>query len=77
MEAVLLVTGALDIPDRPPPKRTGGGGDEEDDEESSEDEGSSHKMRSAVTATNARHQKNVRSSGRKKGDSDSDFEFDI
>jgi len=75
LEAVLLVTGALDIPDRPPPKRNSAG---DEDEVSSEDERLSNRMRSAVKTTNTRHQKNVRSSGRKKDDDDgSDFEFDL
>ena len=71
LEAILLVTGALDIPNRPSPKHSRG----DEDEDSSEGELSSDKMRRSGVPT--RHQKNVRSSGRKEGDDDSDFEFDL
>jgi len=65
------LTGALDIPDRLPPKATARGDEDGDD---SEDD---LPLRSAVTTTNARSMKNVRSSGKKKDDSDSEFEFDM
>ena len=80
LEAVLLLTGALDLPDRLPPK-VNTARDDDDDGDSSEDGygvPSTRKMRSAVTTTNAKSVKNVRSSGgRGKGDSDSEFEFDM
>jgi hypothetical protein len=58
----------LDLPDRLHPKR----GDEDDGDRSEDD----LSLQSAVTTTNARSLKNVRS-GRKKDDSDSEFEFDM
>ncbi|KAH9484057.1 Phosducin-like protein 3 [Psilocybe cubensis] len=74
LEAILLVTGALDIPDRVEPT---GGKDEEEDEDFEEDDGDpSSRMRSAATSTNARAPRNIRSQ-KKKDDSDSDFEFDM
>jgi len=74
LEAILLVTGALDLPDRPGTRRKDD--DEEDDLEDLDDDPSS-RMRSAATSTNARPPKNIRSSQTKKDDSDSDFEFDM
>ncbi|KAJ3508949.1 hypothetical protein NLJ89_g5474 [Agrocybe chaxingu] len=74
LEAWLLVTGALDLPDRPGPKRTGGSDDEDLEDDLSDDPSSG--MRSSSAFTNARPQKNIRSS-QKKNDSDSDFEFDM
>jgi len=65
LEAILLVTGALDFPDRPGPNINQG---DEDDDPSS-------RMRSAATSTNFRPQKNIRQ--QKANDSDSDFEFDM
>ncbi|KAF8158730.1 thioredoxin-like protein [Pholiota molesta] len=74
LEAILLVTEALDLPDRPGPasKR-----EEEDDDDLEDDDGDpSSRMRSAATSTNAWPPKNIRSS-KKKDDSDSEFEFDM
>ncbi|RDB24011.1 Phosducin-like protein 3 [Hypsizygus marmoreus] len=71
LEAILMVTGALHLPERP---KGQGKGDE--DGESEEDDDPSSRMRSAVTSTNRKPQKNIRSQA--KGDeSDSDFDFDL
>lgn len=68
LEALLLVAGAIQQPERKPPRT-------EDDSDEDEDDGydRSSKMRSAATSTNARAPKNVRNSK----DDDSDFEFDL
>ncbi|KAF8968312.1 thioredoxin-like protein [Flammula alnicola] len=76
LEAILLVTGALDLPDRPGPAPERRDDEDEDDLEEEDDDPSS-RMRSAATSTNARPQRNIRSSQRKGDDSDSDFEFDM
>ncbi|EKM83064.1 hypothetical protein AGABI1DRAFT_111587 [Agaricus bisporus var. burnettii JB137-S8] len=70
LEAMLIMTGAVDSPDRP---LTGDRRGDDDDSEGEDDDISS-RMRSKVTRTNARTAKNIRSS---KDDSDSDFEFDM
>jgi len=78
LEAILLVTGALDLPEN---FSSYGGNriekDSDDDDRDDDDDDPSSRMRSAVTSTNARHPKNIRSSQKKKGDSDSEFEFDM
>ena len=72
----MLVTGALDLPETfgqaSEHSRLRAEEDYEDDEE--DDGDSSSRMRSAVTSTNARPLKNIRSS---QNDSDSAFEFDM
>ncbi|KAF5358534.1 hypothetical protein D9756_001948 [Leucocoprinus leucothites] len=70
LEAMLIMSSAIDPPEKPPP------GSRRRDSDESEDEGedASSRMRSKVASTNARAQKNVRSS---RDDSDSEFEFDI
>ena len=78
LEAILLVTGTLDLPET----FSGYGGHrvEEDGGDDGDDDGDddpSSKMRSAVTSTNARPPKNIRSSQKNKNDSDSEFEFDM
>ena len=82
LEAILLVTGALDLPE----KFSGYGGhrvekdgndDGDNDDDDDDDDDPSSRMRSAVTSTNARHPKNIRSSQKNKNDSDSEFEFDM
>lgn len=74
LEAILLVTEALDLPERSGPSvRRDDGSDSED----LEDDDPSSRMRSAATSTNARAPKNLRSAQKKTGDSDSDFEFDM
>ncbi len=69
LEAMLLMSGAVDPPERPPPGNRRGG-----DESENEDDDAASRMRSNVTRTNARTQKNIRSS---REDPDSDFEFDL
>jgi len=79
LEAILLVTGALDLPEtfsgygghRVEEDGDDDGGDDDDDDDPSS------RMRSAVTSTNARPLKNIRSSQKNKNDSDSEFEFDM
>jgi hypothetical protein len=76
LEAILLVTGALDLPET----FSGYGGhrvEEDGDDDGDDDDDPSSRMRSAVTSTNARPLKNIRSSQKNKNDSDSDFEFDM
>lgn len=75
LEAILLVTGALDIPEvsRPAERRP-----DDDDSAEEEDYDLSSRMRSATTATNGRNKRNIRGPEKKKGnDSDSDFDFDL
>lgn len=75
LEAILLVTGALDIPEvsRPAERRP-----DDDDSAEEEDYDPSSRMRSATTATNGRNKRNIRGPEKKKGDdSDSDFDFDL
>lgn len=69
LEAMLLVSGAVDLPERPPP-----GSRREEEESEDEDDDATSRMRSNVTRTNAKTHKNIRSS---KDDPDSDFEFDL
>ena len=82
MEAILLVTGALDLPETFS-QASGYGGrrvEEDGDDDDGHDEDDydpSSRMRSAVTSTNARPLKNIRSSQKNKNDSDSEFEFDM
>ena len=77
LEAILLVTGALDLPET----FSDYGGrrveDDGDDDDGDGDDDPSSRMRSAVTSTNARPLKNIRSSQKNKNDSDSEFEFDM
>ncbi|PPQ77584.1 hypothetical protein CVT25_011376 [Psilocybe cyanescens] len=75
LEAILLVTGALDLPDRSGPVESRH--DENEDDLEDDDGDPSSRMRSAATSTNVRPQRNIRSSKQKKDDSDSDFEFDM
>lgn len=75
LEALLMVTGAVELPERRRPGEAQRGGDGSDDEEYDDDP--SANMRSAATSTNARAPKNVRGALRKGDDSDSDFEFDM
>ncbi|KAF8061656.1 thioredoxin-like protein [Lyophyllum atratum] len=75
LEAILLMTAALHMPERRRPEDR-----RNDDDDESEDEGHdpSSRMRSAAASTNGKAQKNVRSSAKGKGDdSDSDFDFDL
>lgn len=72
LEAVLLLCGAIELPER-------GGRNREQDGESDDDDydDPSARMRSAATSTNTRSARNVRGSTAKGNDSDSDFEFDM
>jgi len=78
---MLLVTGALVLPETFGRASEYGGrradenGDDDDDDDDDDGDPSS-RMRSAVTSTNARPLKNIRSSQNKNG-SDSEFEFDM
>ncbi|KAK0458513.1 thioredoxin-like protein [Desarmillaria tabescens] len=74
LEAILLMTGAVDLPDVPPTEQRRGD-DDSDDDDSEDRRDPSARMRSAATSTNGRTQKNIRRSG-DDGD-DSDFEFDL
>ncbi|KAG5339721.1 hypothetical protein C0989_003971 [Termitomyces sp. Mn162] len=75
LEAILLVTGALHMPERPPGHRRKD--NESDDDEDDEDDPSS-RMRSKATSTNGKPQKNIRGGSKSKSDdSDSDFDFDL
>ena len=72
LEAILLVTGALHISERPPPPSRR----DDDSEDDDDDDDPSLRMRSAPTSTNGKAKKNIRN--RAKGDnSDSDFDFDL
>jgi hypothetical protein len=73
LEAILLVTGALDLPDRLGPDVNQGGEDEDNLED--EDDGLSSRIRSSATFTSSFPQRNIRE--KKGNDSDSDFEFDM
>lgn len=75
LEALLMVCGAIDLPERRRPGEVRGRDDNGSDEE--EDDDAYPRMRSAATATNARAPKNVRGAAKKADDSDSDFEFDM
>jgi hypothetical protein len=76
LEALLMVCGAVELPER---RRPGEARNGEDDDESDDgiDDDPSSRMRSAATATNARSTKNVRGPTKKTDESDSDFEFDM
>ncbi|KAG6845199.1 hypothetical protein H0H87_012526 [Tephrocybe sp. NHM501043] len=73
LEAILLVTGALHMPERPRPERRPN--DDESDEE--DDDDPSSRMRSKATSTNGKVPKNIRASAKPRDDSDSDFDFDL
>jgi len=75
LEALLILCGAIDVPERPPASQNKDDSDLEDEEEEARDRDPSSRMRSAATSTNARTPKNVRASA--KDDSDSEFEFDM
>jgi len=75
LEALLMVCGAIDLPER---RRPGEAPDRDDDRSDDEEDDDAYpKMRSAATASNARAPKNVRGPAKKADDSDSDFEFDM
>ncbi|KAF8894756.1 thioredoxin-like protein [Infundibulicybe gibba] len=74
LEALLIVTGAVDPPERRPP---GDRHSDSEDESEEEDIDASSRMRSAATSTNGRAKRNVRGPQRKVEDSDSDFDFDL
>jgi hypothetical protein len=76
LEAILLVTGALDLPETFG-QASGRRVEEDDDDGYEDDDDPSSRLRSAVTSTNARPLKNIRSSQKNKNDSDSEFEFDM
>jgi hypothetical protein len=73
LEALLMVAGALHLPERRRPgearDRYGNSSDDDDDDPSS-------RMRSSATATNGKTTKNIRGPS-KADDSGSDFEFDL
>lgn len=77
LEALLIVAGAIIVPEknrRSSPSRGGGSSDEDgDSEEEERDRDPSSRMRSAATSTNARTMKNIRRT--EKEDSDSDFDL--
>ncbi|SJL04709.1 related to phosducin homolog, likely to be involved in regulation of pheromone response [Armillaria ostoyae] len=73
LEAILIMTGAVDVPDVPPEQRRDD--DDSDDDDSEDRRDPSARMRSAATSTNGRTQKNIRRSG--DNEDDSDFEFDL
>ncbi|KAG6900440.1 hypothetical protein C0993_010487 [Termitomyces sp. T159_Od127] len=76
LEAILLVTGALHMPERPRPEQRRIN-DESDDEDDDDDDPSS-RMRSKATSTNGKLQWNIRGGTKSKdNDSDSDFDFDL
>jgi hypothetical protein len=83
LEAILLMTGALDVSESSllahAEKREREENLSDDDlDDLEEDDYPTSKSKFATTGTvNARTQKNIRGSTRKGGDSDSDFEFDI
>jgi len=72
LEAILLMAGAIHLPDRPRPQRRNT--DDNDPEE--DDDDPSSRMRSSATSTNARSNRNIRDRNRD-NDSDSDFDFDL
>ncbi|PPQ97976.1 hypothetical protein CVT26_003125 [Gymnopilus dilepis] len=78
LEAMLLVTGALDAPEERSGPSDRKKNDEDEDDLDEDEEFFSAKKASASQFGSARPQKNIRSSQKKKGDdSDSDFEFDM
>lgn len=74
LEGILLVTEALDLPERPGPSARR---DVDSDSDDLQDEDPSSRMRSAATSSNVRAPRNIRSSQKKIADDDSDFEFDM
>ncbi|KAF8919203.1 thioredoxin-like protein [Mucidula mucida] len=68
LEAILLMTNGIDLPDIPQPM------ERKDDEDSDDDADASSRMRSSIASTNRKAPKNIRRSD--DGD-DSDFEFDL
>lgn len=68
---MLIMSSAIDPPEKAPPGSRPRGDSASEDEDDRE---ASSRMRSKVANTSARSQKNIRSS---RDDSDSDFEFDI
>jgi len=77
LEALLMVCGAIDLPERRRPGEARDSNDVGSDDDDEDDDPSS-RMRSAATATNTRSAKNIRGPAKKGGgDSDSDFEFDM
>ena len=78
LEAILLVTGALDVSEAQLFAQADAREDSLSDEDTEEiDNDKSSRMRSAATSVNARAPRNIRGPARKSGDSDSDFEFDL
>jgi hypothetical protein len=78
LEAILLVTGALDVSEAQLFAQADAREDNLSDEDEEEiDNDKSSRMRSAATSVNARAPRNIRGPARKSGDSDSDFEFDL
>ncbi|KAF9025152.1 hypothetical protein BDZ89DRAFT_1102313 [Hymenopellis radicata] len=72
LEAILLMTNGIDLPDVPQPTERKDDEDSDDDEDYAAD--ASSRMRSSVASTNRKAPKNIRRSD--DGD-DSDFEFDL
>jgi len=77
LEALLMVCGAVDLPERRRPGEARDGEDDSDSDDGIDDDDPSSRMRSAATVTNARSMKNVRGPAKKTDGSDSDFEFDM
>ena len=78
LEALLMVCGAVDIPDRRRPGEARDPDADRSDDDDEDNDDPSSRMRSAATATNTRSAKNVRGTAKNGGDnSDSDFEFDM
>jgi len=78
LEALLMVCGAVDIPERRLPGEVRDPDTDRSDDDDGDDDDPSSRMRSAATATNIRSAKNVRGTAKNGGgDSDSDFEFDM
>jgi len=75
LEALLMVAGAVHLPERRRPGEARGRYDASSDD----DDDPSSNMRSSATATNGKSAKNIRGSTNKvdDSDSDSDFEFDL
>jgi len=77
LEALLMVCGAVDLPERRRPGEARDGEDDDNSDDDIDDDDPSSRMRSAATATNARSTKNIRGPAKKTDESDSDFEFDM
>ncbi|KAG6865664.1 hypothetical protein C0991_000434 [Blastosporella zonata] len=74
LEAILLVTAALHMPELPQPEPRR----KDDESEDEEDDDPSSRMRSKATSTNGKVPKNIRGGTKSKDDdSDSDFDFDL